>query len=360
MAKRISVGAHVSSSGGIFRAVERGQEIEAESLQIFASAPQMWRATKHKPEAIERFRELRAEAGVEEVWIHNIYLANLATDDAEMLDKSIGSILNAMTVADAIGADGVILHTGSHKGRGLDAVSDQVCDALGSILDQSPGSAVLALENAAGHGGTIGATFGELGLLLGRVASDRLAVCIDTCHAFAAGYDISSVDGLDAAMKEFDGEIGLSKLAVVHANDSKSPLAGGRDRHENIGEGHIGIDGFRVMLDHEAFAGRAFLLEVPGFPDGEEKGKGPDLRSVRALRALRDGDAEATGSPRPGSTRAAGTTAKRAAAPGRTSADTKRSGASTKRAPAPSKGAASSSKRERSTTKRSQPRKKSG
>jgi deoxyribonuclease-4 len=300
VAKPVSIGAHVSSSGGIFTAVERGAEIEAESLQIFASAPQMWRATKHKPEAIERFRELRAEAGLSEVWIHNIYLANLATDDAEMLEKSINSIVNAMTVADAIGAEGVILHTGSHKGRGLDAVSEQVCDSLEAVLDQSPGEALLALENAAGHGGTIGTTFAELGGLLGRVGSDRLAVCVDTCHAFAAGYDISTADGLDAAMAEFDGEIGLSRLAVVHANDSKSPLGGGRDRHENIGDGHIGLDGFRVMLAHDAFAGRAFLLEVPGYPDGEDKAKGPDLRNVRALRELRD---EAAGSVKPRSKR---------------------------------------------------------
>lgn len=288
-AQRIQVGAHVSSSGGIFTAIDRAVEIEAEAVQIFCSAPQMWRATKHQPEAIERFRERHAEAGLGETWIHNIYLANLATEDAEQLEKSVGSVVNALQVGAAIGARGVVLHTGSHKGAGIEAVADRVVAALERILEETPSEVILALENMAGQGGTIGKEFSELGLLIERVGSPRLQVCFDTCHAFAAGYDIRTAAGLDAAMAEFDSAIGLERLAVVHANDSKTPLGGLRDRHENIGEGHIGREGFEVICGHPAFAGKAFMLEVPGFATEERpKPDGPDLENVRRLKAIRD------------------------------------------------------------------------
>ena len=169
----------------------------------------------------------------------------------------------------------------------MDAVADQVTDALIEILKDAPGTAVLALEDMAGQGGQIGKEFGELGLLLDRVQSDRLQVCLDTAHAFAAGYDIGNVEGLEVAMTEFDEVIGLERLAVVHANDSKIELGGQRDRHENIGEGHIGMAGFEAITSHEAFAGKAFLLEVPGFENEDGKADGPDLENVNRLKRLR-------------------------------------------------------------------------
>jgi deoxyribonuclease-4 len=284
------VGGHVSSSGGIFKAVERGLEIEAEAIQIFCSAPQMWRATKHTDEALEQFVSDFDASSIKSVWIHNIYLANLATDKPEMLEKSIASVVNALTIADKISATGVVLHTGSHKGLGIDAVSDQVITALTEILDQTPSDTKLALENMAGQGGVIGASFEELGMLIAGVDSDRLGVCFDTCHAFAAGYDISNSEGVDKTMKEFDGAIGFDKLLVVHANDSLMELGGNRDRHENIGQGFIGDEGFRALLRNPAFEGVPFLLEVPGYPTGDsEKGSGPDLENVNHLKKMRDG-----------------------------------------------------------------------
>ncbi len=286
-------GAHVSSAGGIFNAIGNGDKIEAEAIQIFASPPQTWRQTNHKAEAIEKFRDLHAESGIGDVWIHNIYLANLAAEDPEQLTKSIDSVQFALRIADAIGAEGVVLHTGSHKGRGMDAVIDQVSDALVTIMKDAPGTAILALEDMAGQGGQIGKQFGELGSLLKRVQSERLQVCLDTCHAFAAGYDLSDADAIDVAMTEFDREIGLEQLAVVHANDSKVELGGLRDRHENIGEGHIGNDGFEVIAGHPAFQGKAFLLEVPGFENEDGKADGPDLENINRLRALRSGVAVA-------------------------------------------------------------------
>ena len=283
------VGGHVSSSGGIYKALERGKEIQAEAIQIFCSAPQMWRATKHTDEAVEQFVTDFAASSIKSVWIHNIYLANLATDKPEMLEKSIASVVNALTIASKISATGVVLHTGSHKGLGIDAVSDQVIQALIKILDETPTNTKLALENMAGQGGVIGATFEELGMLLDGVDSDRLGVCFDTCHAFAAGYDISNSEGVDSTMIEFDAAIGFEKLLVVHANDSLMELGGNRDRHENIGQGFIGDDGFKAILGHSAFAEVPFLLEVPGYPtDDSEKGNGPDLQNVNHLKKLRD------------------------------------------------------------------------
>jgi deoxyribonuclease-4 len=285
------VGAHVSSSGGIFNAIPNGEKIEAEAIQIFASPPQTWRQTNHKPEAIEKFRELHEASGINDVWIHNIYLANLAAEDPEQLKKSIDSVQFSLRIADAIGAEGVVLHTGSHKGRGMDAVADQVADALVEILKDAPGTALLALEDMAGQGGQIGKDFSDLGLLLKRVKSDRLQICLDTAHAFAAGYDIATSEGIEVAMTEFDDEIGLEHLAVVHANDSKIALGGQRDRHENIGEGHIGIEGFEVITAHPAFQGKAFLLEVPGFENEDGKADGPDLENINRLKRLRAGAA---------------------------------------------------------------------
>ena len=284
-------GAHVSSSGGIFNAIGNGEKIEAEAIQIFASPPQTWRQTNHKPEAIEKFKTLHADSAVGDVWIHNIYLANLAAEDPEQLKKSIDSVQFALRIADAIGAEGVVLHTGSHKGRGMDAVADQVTDALIEILKDASGTALLALEDMAGQGGQIGKEFGELGMLLKRVQSDRLQICLDTCHAFAAGYDIGSTEGLEVAMTEFDQEIGLDHLAVIHANDSKVELGGLRDRHENIGEGHIGMPGFEAITAHPAFEGKAFLLEVPGFENEDGKAEGPDLENINRLKRLRAGAA---------------------------------------------------------------------
>jgi len=286
-------GAHVSSSGGIFNAIGNGEKIEAEAVQIFASPPQTWRQTNHKPEAIAKFRELHAASSVGDVWIHNIYLANLAAEDPAQLAKSIDSVRFAMRIADQIGAEGVVLHAGSHKGKGMDAVADQVADALLEILKDAPGIALLALEDMAGQGGQIGKEFGELGMLLKRVQSDRLQICLDTCHAFAAGYDIGSAEGIEVAMTEFDREIGLEHLAVVHANDSKVELGAQRDRHENIGEGYIGMPGFELITTHPAFQGKAFLLEVPGFETDEGKADGPDLENINRLKRLRAGVASA-------------------------------------------------------------------
>ncbi|MFN8638649.1 MAG: deoxyribonuclease IV [Dehalococcoidia bacterium] len=285
--KRLQIGAHVSSSGGLWKAVERGLAIEAEALQIFPSAPQNWRPTNHTDEAYSKFATARTEAGLGEVWFHCIYLVNLATETPDQLEKSVAAVVNALTVADRAGGNGVVLHVGSHKGAGLDACLSQVAGALERIFEAAPGSAVLALENAAGHGGTIGRDFLELGAILKAVGNPRLQVCVDTCHAFAGGYNLADPDGVQAMLEEFDREVGLQHLAVWHLNDSKQGLGDQRDRHENIGDGRIGTDGFRVWLDAirrvPEIPANALLLEVPGIEND-----GPDLENVRRMKAIRE------------------------------------------------------------------------
>ena len=278
----IAIGAHCSASGGLWKAVERAVAIEADTVQLFGSSPRAWRQTQHQPEAYERFRALTAEAGLAAAWLHGTYLVNLAAESDQQYERSIDAVVYALTVAQEAGAAGVVLHTGSHRSAGLDAVLPRVLGGLERILGEAPGEATLALETSAGQGGTIG-SFADLGVILGGVGSPRLRVCLDTCHVFAAGHDVRTPEGVAEMVDAFEEEIGLDHLAVVHANDSKGELGGGRDRHQNIGDGAIGYDGFRALLGSPAFAGKTFLLEVPGIEDD-----GPDLENVRRLKTIRD------------------------------------------------------------------------
>lgn len=282
MAAPAVIGAHCSASGGLWRAAERAIAIEAEAVQLFGSSPRAWRQTQHRPEAYERFREVSAGAGLQPAWLHGNYLVNLAAEREEQYERSIESVVAALGVAHRAGAAGVVLHTGSHRDAGLAAVLPRVLTAIARIFEHAEGNATLALETSAGQGGTIG-SFGDLGAILEAARSPRLRVCVDTCHVFAAGHDLRTPEGVAEMAGRFDEAIGLEHLAVVHANDSKGELGGNLDRHENIGDGHIGSEGFRAVLGSMAFAGKTFLLEVPGIEDD-----GPDLENVRRLKAIRD------------------------------------------------------------------------
>ena len=276
------IGAHMSSAGGISKAVARGAEIGCETIQIFGSSPQGW-AFKPIPEPeIESFRSQAAEAGIDSVFLHAIYLINLGTPDEAHLERGVQSLVDYMNLAADIGARGVVFHPGSHKGAGYEAVLDQTVAAIERVLENSQDGPCLAVENMAGMGQHIGAKFEELGRIIERVNSPRLKVCLDTQHSFAAGYDLASTEGIEAMISEFEETIGVSKLLVVHANDSKRPCGSGVDRHDNIGEGFIGESGFATMMGHPAFREVPFLLEVPGF-----EGKGPDQQNIDILKAIR-------------------------------------------------------------------------
>ena len=279
----MKIGAHVSTAGGIPNAVPNGESIGAEALQIFGSPPQSWRFKEHSEENIAAFKETAKAADIGPVFLHGVYLINLGTDKEENMGKAIDSLVSHMTLGSSISAGGVIFHMGSHKGRGFDAILPQVVNSMNSVLENTPEDSWLIIENAAGMGNHIGASFAEIGTVMRELDNDRVKVCLDTQHSYAAGYNLADKDGIEDAMSEFDKEIGVDKLVAVHANDSKIPLGGGVDRHENIGEGHIGKEGFQVIMCHPAFRDVPFLLEVPGF-----ERKGPDKKNIDLLHSIFD------------------------------------------------------------------------
>ena len=277
----MKVGAHVSTAGGLSKSIDRAQEIGAEAIQIFASSPRAWAFKAPSEEEVLAFREKSGEADVSPTFLHGSYLVNVG-GAPELIEKSVESLASHMNVAGQIGAAGVIFHGGSHKGVGFDGILDQAATALREVLSRSPSDVWLIIENSAGMGAHIGSSFKEIGTLMASIDSPQVMVCLDTQHCLAAGYSIAADDGIQAAMDEFDKEIGLSRLVAVHANDSKMELGSGVDRHENIGEGHLGEAGFETIMGHDAFRDVPFILEVPGF----EK-KGPDKENVDRLKAIR-------------------------------------------------------------------------
>ena len=279
----MKIGAHVSTAEALQRSVDRGCEIGGEAIQIFATAPQSWKPHAHTPETMALLRQHAGEMEIAPIFVHAIYLVNLAADNEAHVERSIESLAQALAFCEATGAKGAIFHVGSHKGAGFAAVQPRIVAAMQAALARAPGESWLVIENSAGAGNTVGAKLAEVGTLVRDVGSERVKVCIDTCHAFASGYNVAEPEGVAAMMAEFAEEIGLERLVAVHANDSKGPLGGGKDRHENIGEGYIGIGGFRAIMSHPAFHDAPFLLEVPGFT-----GKGPDRENIEILKRLRD------------------------------------------------------------------------
>ena len=277
----MKIGAHVSTAGGLSNAFDRASNIGAEAIQIFASSPRAWKFNQPKEEEVNLFKEKMEQTGIWPCYIHGSYLVNIGGDPSQ-IEKSIESLTNNMSVAGKIGAEGVIFHGGSHKGKGFHNIVKQASECLKRVLDNSPENVWLCLENSAGMGSHIGSSFEEMGELIHLVQNDNLKVCLDTEHMFAAGYDLTNSDEVPRIMERFDEEIGLSKLVAVHANDSKVELGSGVDRHENIGDGFIGIDGFKSLMNDPSFEKVPFFLEVPGFDS-----KGPDEININLLKSIR-------------------------------------------------------------------------
>ncbi len=277
----MKIGAHVSTAGGASKAIDRAAEIGAEAIQIFASSPRSWAFKQPKEEEVIAYREKSEAQGIGPAFIHGSYLVNLG-GPPELLEKSVDSLTNNMNVAGQLGVQGVIFHTGSHKGKGFEAILDQATHVLSTVLENSPPHVWLMIENSAGAGDHIGSKFAEIGAMIEKVGSDQLRVCLDTQHSFGAGYNIFDPTEIDAVMSEFDTTVGIGRLGAVHANDSKVDFGSGVDRHENIGEGNIGLDGFKTVMSHSAFRDVPFLLEVPGADK-----KGPDKINVDRLKQIR-------------------------------------------------------------------------
>jgi deoxyribonuclease IV len=303
-------GAHLSTTGGIHTAIDRAEAIGSESLQIFTQSPRTWRPTNHDPANFERFKERRSEAGIQGVVCHALYLLNLASPDAEIYEKSVTTLMNTVDVACAIDADGVIFHVGSHLGAGFEAGLEHVVPALERTLDRCSDTTWLLIENSAGAGGTIGRSVDELAILVDRLGGHpRLGICLDSCHLWVSGVDVTDDASLSDCIDEVEQRIGLDRLRALHVNDAAAPFGSNRDRHANLCEGEIG-DGMSVFLGHPKLQGLPTILEVPG-PDGH----GPDANEIKKLRDLHGrGLKGARPGPRKAAARPRGKTASRAGA----------------------------------------------
>ncbi len=272
-------GAHVSAAGGISNAIDRIEEIRGNAVQVFTQSPRMWKPTEHSPEELDRFRARRREARVKYVSCHALYLVNLASRDRKVRSKSFDALTATMETARALGADSVVFHVGSHLGYGFGEAVKVVTPALRELLELTTDDLWLCLENAAGAGGTIGRSVAELAALCDALDGHRrLGVCLDSCHWWASGVDVTDAEALDVALRDLDSQIGLERLRVLHVNDAKTPLGSNRDRHDVVAEGVLG-DGLATFLGHPAFRELPALLET--WPKG-----GLSSRDIDLLRDL--------------------------------------------------------------------------
>jgi deoxyribonuclease-4 len=258
------LGCHVGISGGLDKALERAVERGCETVQIFISNPRGWRHTPPTPAAAEHFRAGCREADIHPVFVHTIYLINLATTSEDVYGKSLESLVSNVQAAGLIGAEGVVTHLGSHRGEGEQAGLNRILAALESALAATPGGPAILLETTAGAGNAMGTSFEHLGRIIEAFRGEgRLGVCVDTCHVFAAGYEVRTREGLDRTLEELDRAVGLERVRLVHANDSRGGRGSQLDRHEHIGRGEIGLEGFHVMARDPFLRQLPWILETP-------------------------------------------------------------------------------------------------
>jgi deoxyribonuclease IV len=295
----VRLGAHVSSSGGISNAIARGRDLGCESLQVFTHNPRTWRPINHSAQEIAAFRAGAAEAGMGPLVSHGLYLINLGAPDREVptgppgkpatttrniYRSSVESLVQHLEIGEALGLAGVVLHVGSCKGSTEPESIERIGAGIREAIDAAPGDCCVFLENTAGAGDTIGRTFAQLRAVADAVGRPgRLAFCLDSQHLFASGYPVHEPGGMERTLEEFDAVVGLDRLRCLHLNDSKVPFASNRDRHENLGDGHIGADGLRRILACPDVQGLPVILEVPG-----ADGRGPDAENMARARRLHE------------------------------------------------------------------------
>ncbi|HEX7059989.1 MAG TPA: deoxyribonuclease IV [Solirubrobacterales bacterium] len=276
------IGAHVSTAGGLDKAIGRGAEIGCESIQIFHQSPRMWRPTKYGPDDFAAFREAMEDSPIEAVVIHAVYLINCATKDSELRKKSLASLTHALRIGDGIGAAGVVLHPGAQKGEALGPSMKRAAKVISAALKDSEGCPLL-LEQTAGHKGLLGRDFDQTAELIDLAGGgERLGLCLDSCHLFVQGYDITDEARLTEVLDEADEKVGLDRLRCVHVNDAGAPLDSCRDRHANVGQGEMGKQGLAPFLSEPRFEGLPATLETPG-----PNKKGADKGEVQAAKRLR-------------------------------------------------------------------------
>jgi deoxyribonuclease-4 len=274
-------GAHVSISGSLDLAIDRAVAVGCECLQIFYGSPRQWRIISYPDDQIARFKTKRRRAGLHPLVGHASYLVNLAAPDEALRRRSIASLLATTRGIERLDGLGTITHIGSRMGAPLAVALKRVAASVRAVLDRTDRAMVL-LEGSAGGGGTIGATFGEIGAIIDLLHDDRrVGVCLDTAHLYGAGWDLHTRAGIDAMVAASRRAFAWRRVRVVHLNDSAAPLGSHLDRHDNIGAGHIGLDGFRAIVTHPAIRRLPGIIETPGFED-----EGPDRKNLARLRRL--------------------------------------------------------------------------
>ncbi|HSR95295.1 MAG TPA: deoxyribonuclease IV [Solirubrobacterales bacterium] len=276
------IGAHVSTAGGLANAIERGDERGCESIQIFNQSPRMWRPTQYGKEDFAAFHEAMDASSVEAVVIHAVYLINCASKDRELRKKSLASLTHALRIGDGIGAAGVVLHPGAQKGEPLGPSIKRAAKVIAAAIKDSE-SCPLLLEQTAGHKGLLGRDFDQTAELIDLAGGGkRLGLCLDSCHLYVQGYDVTDAGHLSGIVDEADAKVGLDRLRCLHVNDAAAPFGSNRDRHANIGKGEMGKQGLAAFLSEPRFEGLPATLETPG-----PNKKGPDKKEVQAAKRLR-------------------------------------------------------------------------
>ncbi len=275
------IGAHVSTAGGLSKSIENAERIGAEAIQIFGSSPQQWFTRFPSEEEIKKYKEALKKSKVKAVYLHGNYLVNLGSPDAAMWLKSVRNLTENLKVAEMIGANGLIFHVGSgKKDLSKEEAIKLSIKGMKEVLQNVPGKTQLIIENAAGGGSKLGFDAKEIGGMLKAMDDPRVKVCYDTAHGFEAGtierYDAKTIREF---FDEWDKELGIKNIVALHINDSKTPFDSRHDRHENIGQGYIGLEGFKNLAREKRLHDKAWLLEVPGFDD-----KGPDKENVEILK----------------------------------------------------------------------------
>lgn len=278
------IGVHLGTAGGASNAALKAKEIGANTFQIFSSSPRMWRAPKLDPKQCQLMRELRKQHGVEPLVIHTSYLVNLCSQTEEFRRKSVEAFRGEMERALALGAEYLVLHPGSWKGltrdEGLRLAAESIEKAIDGLAWQGCGFTIL-IENTAGAECSLGGSFDQVAELVSLLRNHApVAVCLDTCHTHVSGYDLVSDAGYEETMKQIKATVGFDSVRVWHCNDAKAARGSKLDRHEHIGQGTIGIEPFRRLLNDKRFAHAAFIAETPVDEDGDEE------KNVRVLKSL--------------------------------------------------------------------------
>ncbi len=273
----------MSVAGGMAKAIERGESIGCTAIQVFVKSNTRWSSPPHKDEDIAAFREGMKRGNIKSVIAHAIYLANLASNNPEFVRKSIDDLVDELSRCEALGIPGLVLHPGAHCGGGEEAGLAAIVAGLDEVFEKTDGfAAQILLETTAGQGSCLGWQFGEIGHIIERVRQpERVGVCLDTCHVFAAGYDIRSREGYDAMWADFDASIGKQHLKAIHINDSKQPCGSRKDRHHHIGQGEIGLEAFRFLMNDESLRSVPMVLETE-----KDTAMSEDVENMRVLRSL--------------------------------------------------------------------------